>query len=206
MLKASFIGIDQFKSRIESAKKEIKDEVDAEVMAAAMEFAGLAKRDLNSQPGYRGVLKNSIQIEKQGDMAYRVYTNVFYAPFIEFGTKSKFVAQTGFEEEAAQFRGLRGSGAVKLIDAITEWVRVKGIATGKEINRVSFLIARSIYKNGISPQPFFYKHVAPVRENLNKRLKARWTCIIKEIVNGEIYIAETRNNLRHAGILSNTRD
>ncbi len=45
MLKASFIGIDQFKSRIESAKKEIKDEVDAEVMAAAMEFAGLAKRD-----------------------------------------------------------------------------------------------------------------------------------------------------------------
>jgi HK97 gp10 family phage protein len=172
VLKASFIGIDQFKSRIESAKKEIKDEVDAEVMAAAMEFAGLAKRDLNSQPGYRGVLKNSIQIEKQGDMAYRVYTDVFYAPFIEFGTKSKFVAQTGFEEEAAQFRGLRGSGAVKLIDAITEWVRVKGIATGKEINRVSFLIARSIYKNGISPQPFFYKHVAPVRENLNKRLKA----------------------------------
>ena len=37
------------------------------------------------------------------------------------------------------------------------------------------------------------------------RLKARWTCIIKEIVNGEIYIAETRNNLRHAGILCDSR-
>lgn len=172
MLKASFIGINEFKSRIDTAKKEIKEEVDAEVMAAAMEFAGLAKRDLNSQSGYTGVLKNSIQFEKQGEMSYRVYTDVFYAPFIEFGTKSKFVPQSGFEEEAAQFRGLRGSGAVKLIDAITEWVRIKGIASGKEINRVAFLIARSIYKNGISPQPFFYKHVAPVRENLNKRLKS----------------------------------
>jgi len=172
VLKASFIGIEQFKSRIDSAKKEIKDEVDAEVMAAAMEFAGLAKRDLNSQPGYRGVLKNSIQIEKQGEMAYRVYTDVFYAPFIEFGTKSKYTPQTGFEEEAAQFRGLKGSGAVKLIDAITEWVRLKGIATGKEINKAAYFISKSIYENGIPAQPFFYKHVAPVRENLNKRLKA----------------------------------
>ena len=172
MLKASFIGIDQFKDRINSAKKEVKDEVDAEILAASMQFAGLAKKDLNSQPGYRGILKNSIQIEKKGEMAYRVYTKVFYAPFIEFGTKNKFVPQTGFEEEAAQFRGLKGLGTVTLFEAITEWVRIKGIATGKEINQVAFLIARSIYKNGISPQPFFYKHVAPVRENLNKRLKA----------------------------------
>jgi hypothetical protein len=33
------------------------------------------------------------------------------------------------------------------------------------------------------------------------QLKARWTCIIKEELNGEILIAETRNNLRHLGIL-----
>lgn len=34
------------------------------------------------------------------------------------------------------------------------------------------------------------------------RLKARWTCIVKEQVDGITYIAETRNNLRHAGIIS----
>lgn len=171
MLKSSVIGINEFKARIDSAKKEIKDEIDAEIMASAMEFAALAKRDLNSQPGYRGVLKNSIQFEKEGEMAYRVFTELFYAPFIEFGTKSKYVPQPGFEEEAAQFRGLKGSGTVSLIDAITEWVRIKGIATGKEIDRVAFVIARSIYRNGISPQPFFYKHVAPIREKMNKRIK-----------------------------------
>jgi hypothetical protein len=33
------------------------------------------------------------------------------------------------------------------------------------------------------------------------QLKARWTCIIKEELNGEILIAETKNNLRHLGIL-----
>ncbi len=99
-------------------------------------------------------------------MSYVVSANVFYAPFIEFGTKSKFNPYPGTEEYASQFKGAKGSGTLKLIDAIKGWVKRKGIAKGKEADRAAFLIARSIYKKGISPKPFFFKQVPIVREKL----------------------------------------
>jgi hypothetical protein len=171
LIKTEFIGLDEFKDRINSAKKEIQEEIDAELQASCMEFVGLAKRDLNNYGGYKGVLKQSVQYEKLDNMLYRVFTPVFYAAFIEFGTKSKFKSQPGFDDVASKFKGQTSSGAVKLIDAIREWVRIKGIATGKEIDRVAYVISRSIYKFGISPQPFFFKHVVPVRESLINRVK-----------------------------------
>ena len=140
--------------------------MDAELEAAAMNFVGLAKKDLASQGGDRGTLLRSITYNKKADLQYTVSANVFYAPFIEFGTKSKFNPYPGTEEFASQYKGVKGSGTLRLIDAIRGWVKRKRIATGKEVDRVAFLIARSIYKNGISPKPFFFKQITPVRNNL----------------------------------------
>jgi hypothetical protein len=131
-----------------------------------MNFVGLAKKDLASQGGDRGTLLRSITYNKKADLQYTVSANVFYAPFIEFGTKSKFNPYPGTEEFASQYKGVKGSGTLRLIDAIRGWVKRKRIATGKEVDRVAFLIARSIYKNGISPKPFFFKQITPVRNNL----------------------------------------
>lgn len=119
-----------------------------------------------SQGGDRGTLLRSITYNKKADLQYTVSANVFYAPFIEFGTKSKFNPYPGTEEFASQYKGVKGSGTLRLIDAIRGWVKRKRIATGKEVDRVAFLIARSIYKNGISPKPFFFKQITPVRNNL----------------------------------------
>lgn len=166
LIKANVIGLDQLKTRIQNATKETQTLVDAELEAAAMNFVGLAKKDLASQGGDRGTLLRSITYSKKADLQYTVSANVFYAPFIEFGTKSKFNPYPGTEEFASQYKGAKGSGALKLIDAIKGWVKRKRIATGKEIDRVAFLIARSIYKNGISPKPFFFKQITPVRNNL----------------------------------------
>ena len=166
LIKANVIGLDQLKTRIQNATKETQTLVDAELEAAAMDFVGLAKKDLASQGGDRGTLLRSITYKKQTDLQYTVSANVFYAPFIEFGTKSKFNPYPGTEEFASQYKGAKGSGALKLIDAIKGWVKRKRIATGKEVDRVAFLIARSIYKNGISPKPFFFKQITPVRNNL----------------------------------------
>jgi len=166
LIKANVIGLDQLKTRIQNATKETQTLVDAELEAAAMNFVGLAKKDLASQGGDRGTLLRSITYSKKGDLQYTVSANVFYAPFIEFGTKSKFNPYPGTEEFASQYKGAKGSGALKLIDAIKGWVKRKRIATGKEVDRVAFLIARSIYKNGISPKPFFFKQITPVRNNL----------------------------------------
>ncbi len=166
LIKVNVIGLDALKGRIATASKEVKTEVDAELQAAAIEFVGLAKRDLASQGGDRGTLLRSITQSKVGDMVYEVSANTFYAPFIEFGTKTKFNPYPGTEEYASQFKGAKGSGTLKLIDAIKGWVKRKGIAKGKEADRAAFLIARSIFRKGISPKPFFFKQIPIVRERL----------------------------------------
>jgi hypothetical protein len=166
LIKANVIGLDQLQAKIQKATKETQTLVDAELEAAAMNFVGLAKKDLASQGGDRGTLLRSISYSKTKDLQYTVSANVFYAPFIEFGTKSKFNPYPGTEEFANQYKGAKGSGTLRLIDAIKGWVKRKRIATGKEVDRVAFLIARSIYKNGISPKPFFFKQITPVRNNL----------------------------------------
>lgn len=172
MMNANLIGLEAFKRQIDSASKELKADVEAELQASAMEYVGLAKKDLASQGGDRGTLLRSISYKKEGDLSYTVSANTFYAPFIEFGTKSKFNPYPGTEEFASQYKGATQSGSLKLIDAIKAWVKRKGIAIGKEADRAAFLIARSIYKNGISPKPFFFKQIPIVRNNLTQRLNA----------------------------------
>lgn len=172
MIKVNVIGLDSLQKRIEKASAEVKTLVDAELEASAMEFVAGAKRDLATQGGDRGTLFRSVTYDKKDSLSYTVSANTFYAPFIEFGTKTKFNPYPGTEEYAAQFRGAKGSGTLKLIDAIKGWVKRKGIASGKEIDRAAFLIARSIYKNGISPKPFFFKQITPVRTKLINRVTA----------------------------------
>lgn len=170
LIKANVIGLDAFKQQLSRATNELKTEVDAELQAAAMEFEALAKRDLAQQGGDRGTLLRSISYKKNNELSYTVSANAFYAPFIEFGTKSKFNPYPGTEEFASQFKGATQGGALKLIDAIKGWVKRKGIASGKEVDRVAFLIARSIYRNGISPKPFFFKQIPIVSKNLYNRI------------------------------------
>ena len=169
MIKANIIGLDALQRKLSNAPKQIQEEVSAELQVSAWEFRDGAKRDLAVQGGDRGTLLRSITAQPLGPLTWEISANQFYAPFIEFGTKAKFNPYPGTEEFAAQYKGVKGTGALKLIDAIKGWVKRKGIATGKEIDRVAFLIARSIYKTGINPKPFFFKQITPVRENLYKR-------------------------------------
>ena len=172
MLQANTIGLDQFRQRIETASKTIQAEVSAELQASAMEFVALAKRSAANNGGDRGTLQQSIDYRQKDAFRYEVFVGTFYAPFIEFGTKSKAVVPAGLEDVASQFKGLKGTGSLSLIEAIKGWVVRKQIATKEKADGVAFVIARSIYRNGISPKPFFYKHTAAVRTNLFKRLNA----------------------------------
>lgn len=170
MFKANVIGLDQFRKQLATASNNLKTEVAAEVRISAMEFESLAKRSA-SDFGDRGTLRQSIGHRQTGPLTYEVFVGTFYAPFIEFGTKTKVQVPSGLEDVAAQFRGLKGTGALSLTEAIKGWVKRKGIAKGDELDRVAFVIARSIYRNGIKARPFFYKHTATVRTNLTNRIK-----------------------------------
>ena len=170
LIKVNVIGLDDLKARINTASKDIQAEVDAELEAAAMNFVELAKKDLAAQGGDRGTLLRSISYTKSAPSVFTVSANTFYAPFIEFGTKTKFNPYPGTEEFAAQYRGAKGEGTLSLIEAIKGWVKRKGIAKGKEADKAAYLIARSIYKKGISPKPFFFKQITPVRNKLVARV------------------------------------
>lgn len=174
MIRAQIIGLGELTNRIKSAKKEIETEVDAELQSTAMEIVEFAKKDLNNQGGDTGRLYNSIQYVKEDNLSYKVFipNDVYYAPYIEFGTKNKVKVEPGFEEVAQEFKGRKSNSSLKLIEAIRAWVLRKGIESEeKKVNRVAYLIARSIYKNGINPKPFFFKQVAPARIKLMNRIK-----------------------------------
>ena len=172
MFKANVIGLDAYRKAIETAKKDVQAQIANEIRASAMEFEQLAKRNAANNGGDQGGLQKSIGHRQIDAFNYEVFAGIFYAPFIEFGTKKKVRVEPGFEDVAAQFRGQKGTGTLTLLEAIKAWVKRKGIAKGKAADRAAFNIARSIYRNGISPKPFFYKNVAPVRTNLLTRIKA----------------------------------
>lgn len=136
-----------------------------------MEFEAMAKRHAANNGGDRGGLQKSIGHRQLGPFTFEVFAGIFYAPFIEFGTKKKVRVEPGFEDVAAQFKGQKGSGALTLIEAIKGWLQRKKKLKGKELDRAAFLAARSIYRNGISPKPFFYRNVAPVRTKLLANVK-----------------------------------
>jgi len=172
MFKANVIGLDEYRKAIETAKKDVQAQIANEIRASAMEFEQLAKRNAANNGGDQGGLQKSIGHRQIDAFNYEVFAGISYAPFIEFGTKKKVRVEPGFEDVAAQFRGQKGTGTLTLVEAIKAWVKRKGIAKGKAADRAAFNIARSIYRNGISPKPFFYKNVAPVRTNLLTRIKA----------------------------------
>lgn len=186
MIKLAVIGIDSLSNRLAGVSRELKEEVQAEVRGAAMEYVALAKRDCVSSGGNTGTLARSISYKKETPYSYLVSANTFYAPYVEFGTKRKFKPYPGTEEFAAQYKGLPKRGDwIDMLMSIYKWVQRKGIGatysvkTRKKVRQtkdqklqIAFAITMSILRNGIEAKPFFYKQIPIVRESLNKRIKA----------------------------------
>ncbi len=186
LIKLAVIGVDSLSNRLAGVSRELKEEVQAEVRGAAMEYVALAKRDCVSSGGNTGTLARSISYKKETPYSYLVSANTFYAPYVEFGTKRKFKPYPGTEEFAAQYKGLPKRGDwIDMLMSIYKWVQRKGIGatysvkTRKKVRQtkdqklqIAFAITMSILRNGVEAKPFFYKQIPIVRESLNKRIKA----------------------------------
>ncbi len=185
MLKANVIGLDSYLKRLETAKKTVQAEVSGEIGDAALKFRDDAARTAVANGGDRGTLAKSISAQQNSPFNWTVAVGATYGAFVEFGTKGKARVPAGFEDVAARFKGFKGNGG-KLYDAIYQWVKRKGLTAtysvktkrrtkskgeDKRTQQIAFLIARSIYRYGISPKPFFYMQVTPVRNQLFERIK-----------------------------------
>jgi hypothetical protein len=99
-----------------------------------------------------GQLKQSIGSTKASIELNRsvIFANTNYAANVEFGTGSKVKVPSGFEKLASQFKDKGIGNFDDFLDSIREWCKRKGID-----EKLAYVIASSILKRGIKPQPYF---------------------------------------------------
>jgi HK97 gp10 family phage protein len=184
------VGFDATLKRMKAMGVNVSGEVSKEISASSENIALDAAR---RAPVSDGFLRRSITSKKEGRLSYSVIAGVFYAPYVEFGTKKYVDVPTGLEAYAAQFRGKRKGDFGDLVLAIYKWVRKNGIGgigirqlkSGKrkgQFRKISrraqddqyIIIARAIAyviaKKGIKPNPFMWPAFLKEKPNLIKNI------------------------------------
>ena len=162
MVKINIIGFKQFKDTLDKLPAKLKKEAAAEVQFAAEDFRGRAIVDAPADVGF---LRSQITVKKTGELTAEVVSGSKYSAPMEFGTKSKFQPIPGID--ASEFIGKPSGGTwLEFISNIKNWVRRKGLPVNS-----AYLIARSIYRHGVKPHPFFFKQIGPVRRDFFNRFR-----------------------------------
>jgi HK97 gp10 family phage protein len=130
-------------------QQDIKDEINA----SALNIQSKAKR---LAPVNLGQLRNSIYLKEKsvkGGYVFTIGSSASYAPYVEFGTGGKVSIPKGFEQLAGGFKGKKAGTFKDMVEALTLWVKRKGIGGGKD-KSIAYAIAISILRKGMRPQPF----------------------------------------------------
>ena len=151
--------------KIKNLEKSVVTETDKKIEKAARRIESSAKAAV---PVYMGRLRSSIDVRGK-KLQREIYTQVYYAPYVEFGTKSKVDIPAGLESYAMSFKGKKVGDFNTLLKNIESWVISKGIP-----QEAAFHIAVSIARYGIRAQPFlfpaFFKEQPKLLNDLKKML------------------------------------
>ena len=186
-------GIDKLQKKISELPKELQEEVVGEIQAWGYDV-NAEQIGLISQQKIQdlGALQQNTKAVPKPD-GVELISNVYYAPYIEFGTGAKVRVPAELNNYASQFRGKKRGDYYDFLNAILDWVKRKGIAarysvkTRKALNskadkerlmNTAQMIANSILRNGISPRPYFF----PPYLRKRKELLSRINTVIKRIV------------------------
>lgn len=183
-------GLKELQQYMENLNRNQRKVIRKEFSEAGNQIANNMKRDA---PVDQARLKNSISYIVKGDTDIEIVAQNAYAPFVEFGTKSKFQADPEVKSYASTFKNQKGDGSVKVIDALTNWVRRKGIvatysiktkkrtrrnaAEAQREKKAAWAIFWSIKRTGIKAQPFFFKtsggqsRITEIQKTIAKRLE-----------------------------------
>ena len=138
-------------------------------------------------PVNMGTLRQSIHATSKDKLTHYVEVGVSYGAYVEFGTGGKVSIPTGFQDYAATFRGKKGGSLSDMIEALTLWVKRKGLAgtysvkSGRRLGgratqtsqdeKLARFLAIKILKNGIRPQPYLIPAYETEKPKLIQRLK-----------------------------------
>lgn len=178
-------GLSKLQSKIKSAPAKLRKEIGGELRDSANKINA---KQLRLIPVDEGGLKQGTVVKHTSDLEHELLSSKRYAPFMEFGTKSKAVIPAELQEFAKQFNQSGPKTTFEdFLKIIAAWVRRKGIAGkysvkskrrlgGKatqeaEDTAVAYPIAVSILRKGVKPHPFFYAPYLEERPNIIKQVK-----------------------------------
>jgi hypothetical protein len=153
-------GIEDALKRIDTS---LKKDVSNEIAASALKIQSDAKR--------LAQLRNGIKFDKLSELTFAIESTASYSPYVEFGTGGKVSVPSDFQAYAKTFKGGKAGKFKDMVDALTLWVRKKGIGNGRNDKGMAFVIARSILQKGLRPQPFLIPAYEQEKPKLIQRLK-----------------------------------
>lgn len=182
MVNLKIVGFKQFEDLMKQAPEKLQRRIGQRIKFGADQWREQAIKDA---PGDTGFLRGQISVKELSPLTYEVVSGSEYSAPMEFGTKGKFTPIPGVD--SSEFKGLPKGNWQEFINSIAKWVRRKGLSgtysvktkkrTGNKLNQISedyqlaYVIARSIYKNGVTPHPFFFKQLASVRRDLFRGIR-----------------------------------
>lgn len=152
-------GLKGLQIAIDGLVADVIDEIGKTLVEGGEKIEERAKR---LAPVDEGKLRAATISDATNPLKVSVHNNNFYAPFVEFGTKSKFNAH-GRDAIASEFKGQgKGRPFSELVENIYDYIKrhggfpanIRGEAAKQNYAKY---VAMKIAKNGIKPKPFFYR-------------------------------------------------
>jgi len=160
-------------TRLEKIPAEMAQEIDLELTSGAKDIEGRAAM---LAPTDKGLLKGSIFAEVSVPLYKEITDPTFYAPYNEFGTGRNFKAN-GRGQIAAQFKGKAGRGSfADFVQTMLEYIPKhkgfpKGVRTKAQKLAYAKFVCLKIIKNGIKPQPFFFRAYDEILPSILSNIK-----------------------------------
>ena len=154
-------GLDKLQKKIGQLPKELQEEVVGEVQAWGFDV-NAEQIGLISQQKIQdlGALQQNTKAVPKND-GVELISNVYYAPYIEFGTGAKVKVPAELNNYASQFRGKKRGDFRTFVKALEAWLKRKG---GNP--KFAFIAALNIIKNGQEARPYFFPPYLRKRKEL----------------------------------------
>lgn len=160
-------GLDKLQKKIGQLPKELQEEVVGEIQAWGFDV-NAEQIGLISQQKIQdlGALQQNTKAVPKPD-GVELISNVYYAPYIEFGTGAKVKVPAELNDYASQFKGKKRGDFRTFVKALEAWLKRKG---GNP--KFAFIAALNIIKNGQEARPYFFPPYLRKRKELTSRINA----------------------------------
>jgi len=158
-------GLDKLQAKIKTLPKDVQEEVVGEIQAWGYEVNGKQLALISQQKIQDlGALQQNTKAMPTKD-GVELISNVYYAPFIEFGTGAKVKVPSEVTAYAAQFRGKKQGTFKEFVVKMRGWLKRNGYN-----EKLAFIAALNKIKNGSEPRPYFFDPYLKNRKKLIERI------------------------------------